>query len=386
MEPEMQEKLEFPLAVSGLSKSFAGLTVVDNVSFAINEGGTLALLGPSGCGKTTILRCLAGLETPDAGSISIAGRVVFDRAAGINLSPEQRGLGIVFQSYAVWPHMTVAGNVEFPLRVRKMDRQERRATVQRILDAVGLSGFADRPATQLSGGQQQRVALARALVHEPSVVLFDEALSNLDKQLREQMRLELKTLRDRLGFTAIYVTHDQDEALGLAETLALMDAGAIMSIGPTRAIFKNLESPFLARFFGLNVIAARLTQVCPNGRTAAVSIGGQALTGHWRGPPPAAGDRVLVGFRREHVALRPAGRGGLTTDRDCQILGSIVTSSFQGLCDEYVIDIGDGLTIRSLHAPLDLSRGADVELNITADDVLVWKDEATPPRDGEEAK
>ncbi len=220
------------------------------------------------------------------------------------------------------------------------------------------------------------MALARALVHEPSVVLFDEALSNLDKQLREQMRLELKALQDRLGFTAIYVTHDQDEALGLAETLVLMNAGKIKSSGPARDVFNNLASPFSARFFGLNVMPAQVTEVHPDGKIAVLNVGGRRLTGR-RSGALAAGDRVVAGFRREHVALRAAGPGPATAHDDSRILGSIVTASFQGLFNEYVIDIGHGLSVRSLHQPLGLERGAGVELQIATDHVFVWKDEAT---------
>ena len=222
--------------VDNLRKRFGDLAAVDGVSFEVGDGHTLALLGPSGCGKTTILRSIAGLEAPEHGSIAIGGRAVFDSASRINLLPEERGLGIVFQSYAVWPHMSVADNVGFPLRVRGMAKAERAARVGRILEIVGLSAARDKPAPELSGGQQQRVALARALVHEPRLVLFDEPLSNLDAQLRDQMRLELKVLQDRLGFTAIYVTHDQAEAFALAESVLVMNRGRIETVGPPREV------------------------------------------------------------------------------------------------------------------------------------------------------
>ena len=211
------------LRIRDLHKSFGDLVAVDGVSLAVEEGHTLALLGPSGCGKTTILRCLAGLETADAGAIEIAGKPVFDHDAGINLVPGQRELGIVFQSYAVWPHMTVAENVGFPLKVRRVARAEAEKRTARVLDMVGLASASGKPATALSGGQQQRVALARALVHEPRLVLFDEPMSNLDARLRAHMRMELAVLQERLGFTAVYVTHDQTEAFSLAETVAVMN-------------------------------------------------------------------------------------------------------------------------------------------------------------------
>jgi len=230
-------------------------------------------LGPSGCGKTTILRCLAGLETPDAGVVEIGGKRVFDKANGIDLMPEQRELGIVFQSYAVWPHMTVAENVAFPLKVRGMPTAERMARASKMLETVGLAGLESRSATLVSGGQQQRIALARALIHEPRLVLFDEALSNLDAQLREHMRMELRILQERLGFTAIYVTHDQSEAFGLADTVVLMNAGKIETTGPAREVFQRPSTAFAARFFGMNVLAGRM--VGP--------VAGARYAGRWAG-------------------------------------------------------------------------------------------------------
>jgi len=368
-EMTITDQSAFALVVSGLTKRFAGHTVVDDVSFAVKKGSTLALLGPSGCGKTTILRCLAGLETPERGSIAIAGQAVFDAAEGVDLLPERRGLGVVFQSYAVWPHMTVAQNVGFPLRVRrKMDAERRREQVQRALDAVGLTGFADRPATQLSGGQQQRVALARALVHEPDIVLFDEALSNLDKLLREQMRLELKALQDRLGFTAIYVTHDQDEALGLADTLVLLNAGKINSTGTAKDVFRCADSAFSARFFGWNVIAGIVLEFHPDSGTVTVRIADNVL----RVPAAtvSAGDRVEVGFRREHLALRPIASGGKPAND--AVTAKVVTSSYQGLQNEYLLDIGRGVLVRALHPDIAVPRGADVEMIIAPDHITVW--------------
>jgi ABC-type Fe3+/spermidine/putrescine transport system ATPase subunit len=246
------------IRISDLTKRFGDHVAVDGVSLEVAEGHTLALLGPSGCGKTTILRCIAGLETPEQGSIDIAGTVVFDKGARINLVPEQRELGIVFQSYAVWPHMSVGDNVGFPLKVRGVANAERQDRVARILELVGLGTSKDKPATELSGGQQQRVALARALIHEPRLVLFDEPMSNLDAQLREQVRLELQVLQARLGFTAIYVTHDQAEAFALAETVVVMNRGRIETVGPPRQVFHRPATPFVARFLGFNVLQGRV--------------------------------------------------------------------------------------------------------------------------------
>jgi iron(III) transport system ATP-binding protein len=359
------------VTISNITKHFADFAALDGVSFSVREGGTLALLGPSGCGKTTMLRCLAGLETPGAGTISIAGRVVFDASTGINLMPEQRGLGVVFQSYAVWPHMTVAENVAFPLRVRGVRIGDRRVEALRILEIVGLAGFADRPATDLSGGQQQRVALARALIHSPSLVLFDEALSNLDAQLREQMRLELKTLQDRLGFTAIYVTHDQGEALGLAESIVLMNAGRVETSGSARDVFSTLHSSFAARFFGLNVIEAELVRIDAASGRAIFRCGAATVGTSIPALPIRPGDRVFVAFRRERVRLLARASAATAPDNGSLLPGRIVTSSFQGLLDEYVIDLGDGVSARSIQTAMNLQRGQEVDVVIQQEDLIV---------------
>ena len=211
--------------------------------------------------------------------IEIGGEAVFDGASRINLLPEERELGIVFQSYAVWPHMSVADNVGFPLRVRKWQKRSAPRASTGFLEIVGLSAARDKPAPELSGGQQQRVALARALVHEPRLVLFDEPLSNLDAQLRDQMRLELKVLQDRLRFTAIYVTHDQAEAFALAELVVVMNRGRIETIGSPREVFRRPRTPFVARFLGLNVWPEHCWGRSPTGRMGSATRKWRWLTG-----------------------------------------------------------------------------------------------------------
>ena len=263
----------YKVEVKNLSKSFGTNIVLENITFEIPNGKSMVLLGPSGCGKTTILRCLAGLETADSGSIHIANQIVFDRNLNISLPPEKRQLGIVFQSYAIWPHMSVGANVSFPLVVRGVTKNDIQSRLHKILEMVGLGGWADRSATELSGGQQQRVALARALIHEPRVVLFDEALSNLDAQLREQMRIELKQLQARLGFTAIYVTHDQSEALGLADHIVMINQGKIEVSGAPDEIFNQPKTPFSARFFGFNVLDGIADYISPLIVNSASNIG-----------------------------------------------------------------------------------------------------------------
>jgi iron(III) transport system ATP-binding protein len=223
---------------------------LDEVSFLCPSGKVLTLLGPSGCGKTTLLRCIAGLEEPDSGEIRLGERLVWSKEKGVSVPPERRGIGMVFQSYAIWPHMTVYENVAFPLRVKRVPRQEIAKRVRAVLEMVQLSGLENRPATRLSGGQQQRVALARALVSEPKVLLFDEPLSNLDAKLREATRHELRAFLSHLKITAIYVTHDRAEALAISDEIAVMNQGKIVARGTPKELYFFAEDPFVVDFIG----------------------------------------------------------------------------------------------------------------------------------------
>jgi iron(III) transport system ATP-binding protein len=370
--------------VRDLRKRFGDLAAVDGVSFEVGEGHTLALLGPSGCGKTTILRSIAGLETPEYGSIEIGGRAVFDGASRINLLPEERELGIVFQSYAVWPHMSVADNVGFPLRVRGMAKAERAARVDRILEIVGLSAARDKPAPELSGGQQQRVALARALVHEPRLVLFDEPLSNLDAQLRDQMRLELKVLQDRLRFTAIYVTHDQAEAFALAESVVVMNRGRIETIGSPREVFRRPRTPFVARFLGLNVWPGTLLGPNADGpdgqRYAQVALAdGFSLWGVIDDDHAVtAGTSVVACLRKEHMdvrplaADRPKSAAGFALSEGQTFAGEVRAASFLGLEEEFMIVIA-GMELRSVRPASGVGTGDAVEVSIRPQDCLIFR-------------
>ncbi|MGE0719055.1 MAG: ABC transporter ATP-binding protein [Alphaproteobacteria bacterium] len=242
------------LSVDDLVIAYGKVTAVDRVSFAVGRGEHVTLLGPSGCGKTTTLRAIAGLETPTSGRIAIDGTAAFDGAAGRNLPPERRGLSMVFQSYAIWPHMTVFENVAFGFRARGVSRKAAREPVLKALATVDLADFADRPATRLSGGQQQRVALARAIAFDPKVILLDEPLSNLDAQLRISMRTELQDLQRRLGLTSIYVTHDQEEAFALSDRIILMRAGIIEQQGTPEEIHAAPRTRFAASFLGVKNI------------------------------------------------------------------------------------------------------------------------------------
>jgi iron(III) transport system ATP-binding protein len=242
-----------------LCKNFGAERAVNDVNLAVAPGEFVTLLGPSGCGKTTTLRCIAGLERPDGGEIRIDGNVVASAERGLFLNPEDRNIGMVFQSYAVWPHMTVFDNVAYGLRVRRAPSDLIKDRTMRALELVGLGHLAERYATKLSGGQRQRVALARAIVYEPKVVLFDEPLSNLDAKLREQMRIELVRLQREVGITSIYVTHDQSEALVMSDRVVVMNKGVIQQIGDPHTIYARPANAFVANFIGVaNLMQGKL--------------------------------------------------------------------------------------------------------------------------------
>ncbi|MEE2745524.1 MAG: ABC transporter ATP-binding protein [Pseudomonadota bacterium] len=244
--------IEKPMVnITALRKQFGEEVAVDNVHLSVSQGEFVTLLGPSGCGKTTTLRCIAGLERLDAGEISIGDKIVVSADKDIFLYPEEREIGMVFQSYAVWPHMTVFDNVAYGLKVRRINATELRRKTNYALELVGLDHLADRFATKLSGGQRQRVALARAICYEPNVILFDEPLSNLDAKLREQMRDEIVRLQKEVGITSIFVTHDQSEALVMSDRIVVMDKAVIQQIGTPKDIYANPANSFVANFIGV---------------------------------------------------------------------------------------------------------------------------------------
>ena len=242
---------------------------MDRAALEVRRGEVFTLLGPSGCGKTTTLRLVAGLERPDGGEITLRGRVVASVSRRVFVAPNRRNLGMVFQSYAIWPHMTVFDNVAYPLTLRGLGRGEIRDRVARVLDLVGLAGTEARAATLLSGGQMQRLALCRALVYEPDLLLLDEPFSNLDAKLREQMRLELRLLQRRLGVTVLFVTHDQIEALSLSDRIAVMQGGRVEQVGPPRSLYERPGSAFVRDFLGSTVIL--------RGRVAGLEAGGVSV-------------------------------------------------------------------------------------------------------------
>jgi len=308
-----------------LVKSFqterGDVRAVQGLDLIVHEGEFCVLLGPSGCGKTTTLRCVAGLEKPERGEIRIGSTLVNSTDTGLFVPAELRDIGMVFQSYAVWPHMTVSQNVSFPLTYgrKRVRRHLIRDKVRHVLRLVQLDGFEDRPATDLSGGQQQRVAMARAMVTEPKILLMDEPLSNLDARLREQMRVELKKITRSIGVTALYVTHDQAEALSLGDRVCVMNEGEILQIGPPHEVYARPKSLFVAKFVGeMNLIKAT---VADQNRVL-------SPLGTVRCKVPLAfssGKEVTLAIRPEHLALlRP------TEQNENGIKGKIITKNYLG--------------------------------------------------------
>jgi len=300
------------LKVTGLAVRYGAVLAVEQVDLGVAEGEHVTLLGPSGCGKTTTLRAIAGLERPTAGCIEIAGNLVCEVARAISVPPERRGLAMVFQSYAIWPHMTVFENVGFSFRARGIGRGKARPAVQRALELVDLAGFADRPASRLSGGQQQRVALARALASDSKIILFDEPLSNLDAQLRVAMRGELNELRRRLGFSAIYVTHDQEEAFALSDRIVVMRAGRIEQQGTPTELHRSPRTRFVAGFLGMTNILP--VETAGDGGTAPLAPrvpAGIFLQAHDPWGTATSGAGCAIGFRPIDVRVdaRPLAKG-----------------------------------------------------------------------------
>ncbi len=292
--------------VQGLTKTYgdAQARAVADVSFQVPTGTILTLLGPSGCGKTTSLRCVAGLEKPTAGEISLFGETVYSASRNIFVRPGDRQVGMIFQSYAIWPHMTVFQNVAYPLTGRGLTRSEVRARAYQAIKMVSLEGLEDRPAPRLSGGQQQRVALARAIAGNPRILLLDEPLSNLDAKLREEMRGQIRSLQRKLGMTSLYVTHDQLEALSISDSIAIMSGGTLIEIGTPRDVYLRPRSLFAAQFVGLtNVLPAKWIGREGPGLARLESPLGPLLCRHEEAAGFSAGARVIALIRPESLLL-----------------------------------------------------------------------------------
>lgn len=323
--------MEDIIKVENVAKGYAKHQVLQNLDLNIKKGECFTLLGPSGCGKTVLIRLIAGHEVPDAGKISIDNTTVADSSSGEYIPPERRGLGIVFQDYAVWPHMTVYENIAYPLKMEKRPKDEIDKLVMDMVEIVGMKGLEKRLPSELSGGQQQRVALARALVSDPSVMLLDEPLSNLDANLREEMRFEIKALQRKFGITVMYVTHDQEVALAISDRIAIMDSqGHIRQIGTPYEIFEKPADLFIFKFMGIaNFLAVKEA----NGKFV-VGNGTQEVP--WEAPQGKAATWVAA-FRPSDVEIHREGPG---------LKGTIHRANFLGATMDYAIDI-DGESLRT---------------------------------------
>jgi iron(III) transport system ATP-binding protein len=353
------------IRIKGLTRDFFSegkrIRALDNVDLTIPAKQIFTLLGPSGCGKTTLLRCIVGLETPDAGEIAIGDDIVWSRERGIFVPPEKRGLGMVFQTYAIWPHMNVFDNVAYPLQIRKVPRQEIRNRVTKVLEFVQLQGFEKRPATDLSGGQQQRVALARALVAEPRVILFDEPLSNLDAKLREATRKELRRFLTELKITAVYVTHDRVEALTLSDQIAVMRAGRIVEIGDPKKIYFNSDDRFVADFIGrANLIPGKVRRL-----DAPHAVMDSAI-----GDIVACNSRQIDAGREALVCVRPEFIKIVTTGRpegpNC-FRGRVENLVFVGETYEGEIRIGETLLTMAIEPSITIGEGDEIVVSFNPD-------------------
>jgi iron(III) transport system ATP-binding protein len=358
------------VVVHEVSKRFGAVRAVDGVSLVVADGRLLTLLGPSGCGKTTTLRMVAGLEHNDAGRIGIGDRVVSDPAAGIFVPPERREVGMVFQSYAIWPHMTVFANVAYPLEVRRRPAAEVRERVLAALGSMEMAHLAERPATALSGGQQQRVAIARALVFHPRVLLMDEPLSNLDAKLREQMRVELRALQQRLGITTLYVTHDQEEAMVLSDEIAVMSDGRVVQMAPPETIYARPASRTVAAFVGApNLLAAKAREVRRTAAGTLARVEADGWAGWCSGPADLVpGEAVTVIVRPEAIHFGGRPETGIAWR------GVVRQRFFRGTRNLYTVQVGV-LTL-SVDAPPDpaVSPGTDVALSVAAAHTWVVRD------------
>lgn len=355
------------LQVQNLVKFFGTDRAVDDVSFTVPKGNFLTLLGPSGCGKTTTLMSIAGLHTIDAGRIVVGGITYTDPQAGFFLAPEKRDIGMVFQSYAIWPHMTVAQNVAYPLEIRRVARDEIADRVAEVLKLVGLGDMADKLATQLSGGQQQRAALARAIVSRPRLLLFDEPLSNLDLKLREQMRIELKRIQNEIGITSIYVTHDQSEALVMSDEIIVMSKGRIEQRGAPHEIYMRPVNGYVSNFIGVaNLLKGRVVKVTGPGKGVVETAEGGAPieVPCLLGKDVGEGADAILSVRPENVHATYEKSG------DGSIEGEVLEAIFLGNCVDCRVRWGE-FEMKVLAHPRDrFKAGEKVYLRLDPDHTL----------------
>ena len=330
------------ISIQNLQLKYGDFVAIENLNLEIGDGEALVLLGQSGCGKTSTMRCLAGLEEPSSGRIIIDDVVVFDSEKGINLPPNKRNVGMVFQSYAVWPHMTVFQNVAYSLKLQKLSKSETRDRVMEVLTLVGLEKFADRGASLLSGGQMQRVALARSLVMRPSVLMLDEPLSNLDARLRDRLRVELREIQLRLGLTCVYVTHDQHEAFALADRIALLQGGKIVQIGGPRDMYETPASASIAHFLGVSNVMDCESVPAPDG-SAIAKVTDHGLTIHSAQRAATAPQQMKVCMRAEDLQLSAQPTAAANAWK-----GKVRVAGFQGNDVRYAVELDGGLELDAL--------------------------------------
>jgi len=347
------------IEVEGLVKSFGDVVAVDNVSFNVEKGEVVGLLGPSGCGKTTVLRALAGLEDITKGEILLDGKLVASTSKHVMVPPEKRRLGLVFQSYALWPHMTVHDNIAYCLHSRKLPKEEREKKISEVLQLVGLPDLGERYPSQLSGGQQQRIALARSLSYEPDVVLLDEPLSNLDMKVRERMRGELRTLLKRLGLTSVFVTHDQEEAFVISDRILLMNKGAVVQEGTPEALYSEPVSPFVVEFIGrANIFKAEFEEFSDEGRRARFKIPEMRTDFVCEREEGIPKEASLVAIRYNEIAISRNPMGGVN-----EVLGKVLAREYRGSVTDHRIQVGDAQLVVTTHkfcASADVPTSPDI--------------------------
>src|ERR687895_45556 len=352
------------ISIRQLQKSFEAqqgqVNALKGIDLEVSEGEFCVLLGPSGCGKTTTLRCVAGLERPDGGKISIGGQKVFASGERVYVPTNKSPIGMVFQSYAIWPHMTVAQNVAYPLTIQRRSKDEIKRRVKDVLKIVGLDGLEDRPAPKLSGGQQQRVAFARALINEPKVMLLDEPLSNLDAKLRVQMRSEIKSLQRRTSITTIFVTHDQAEALAISDQIAVMHAGTLIEVGSPRQLYTRPKRRFTATFLGLtNLIAGKVLEVDGDSRPGKMETK-KGILSYVPAPGLKKDQAAVISIRPENIPLHKDKPQSLENVLE----GTVTEAIFMGDSYQCKIAVGDDILAVHTHPFQSVNPGDKVYLHL----------------------